>query len=52
MRRKAFANATGLGLAVSEMAPRDPKACEEIERLVGNLFSVSDLVQGKSEATV
>jgi chromosome partitioning protein len=38
-RRKAFANATGLGLAVTEMNPRDPKACDEVAVLVRNAFS-------------
>ena len=28
--RKAFANAVGLGLSMEELAPRDPKACEEL----------------------
>jgi chromosome partitioning protein len=32
-RRKAFANALGLGLAVTELMPRDPKACVELEDL-------------------
>jgi chromosome partitioning protein len=32
-RRKAFANAVGLGLSVEELAPRDPKACEELATL-------------------
>jgi len=41
-RRKAFANATGLGLAVSEMVPRDPKACEEVARLFRNVFTIAD----------
>jgi chromosome partitioning protein len=39
-RRKAVANAMAHGLAVVEMAPRDPKACEEIELLVSNVFNV------------
>jgi chromosome partitioning protein len=29
-RRKAFANAVGLGLSVEELTPRDPKVCEEL----------------------
>ena len=37
--RKAFANATGLGLSVDEMRPRDRKACEELDALVRNAFS-------------
>jgi chromosome partitioning protein len=39
--RKAFANATGLGLSVEEMRPRDRKACEELEALVRNAFSIA-----------
>jgi len=38
-RRKAFANALGLGLAVSELTPRDAKACEELAALVSIVFS-------------
>jgi chromosome partitioning protein len=38
-RRKAFANATGLGLSVEELTPRDPKACEELAALVSIVFS-------------
>jgi chromosome partitioning protein len=33
-RRKAFANAVGLGLSVDELTPRDAKACEELAALV------------------
>lgn len=40
-RHKAFANATGLGLSVDELAPRDPKACEELCTLVRNAFSIA-----------
>jgi len=39
-RRKAFANATGQGLSVEELTPRDAKACEEIAALVRNAFTV------------
>jgi chromosome partitioning protein len=38
-RRKAFANALGLGLSVEELTPRDPKACEELAKLVSMVFS-------------
>jgi chromosome partitioning protein len=38
-RRKAFANASGLGLAVAELTPRDEKACRELAELVGNVFA-------------
>ena len=37
-RRKAVANATGLGVSVDELAPRDPKACSEIAMLVSCIF--------------
>jgi chromosome partitioning protein len=37
-RRKAFANATGQGLHVSEISPRDPKAADELNALVLMLF--------------
>ena len=39
-RRKAFSNAGGAGLAVAELAPRDPKACAELEALVSSLFNI------------
>lgn len=38
-RRKAFADATGLGLSVEERNPRDGKACSELFTLVNILFS-------------
>src|SRR4051812_36596663 len=38
-RRKAFANALGLGLSMEELTPRDPKACEELANLVSMVFS-------------
>jgi chromosome partitioning protein len=38
-RRKAFANALGLGLSVEELAPRDSKACDELAALVSIVFS-------------
>jgi chromosome partitioning protein len=37
-RRKAIADATGLGLSVEERSPRDAKACAEILALVNALF--------------
>jgi len=33
-RRKAFANAASLGLSVTEMRPRDRKACDELRALI------------------
>lgn len=38
-RRKAFANALGLGLSVEELVPRDPKACDELTTLVSMVFN-------------
>jgi chromosome partitioning protein len=38
-RRKAFANALGLGLSVEELTPRDPKACDELSALISMVFS-------------
>lgn len=37
-RRKAFSNASGAGLGVSELVPRDPKAVAELESLIRHLF--------------
>lgn len=37
-RRKAFSNASGAGLAVSEMTPRDPKAVAEMNTLIEFIF--------------
>ena len=39
-RRKAFSNAGGAGPAVSEMTPREPKACVEIDTLIASLFNI------------
>ena len=41
-RRKAFANAVGLGLSVDELTPRDPKACEELAALA-SMVSTDDV---------
>lgn len=38
-RRKAFSNAGGAGLAVSELTPRDPKAVAEISALTNAVFN-------------
>ncbi|WP_087609089.1 MULTISPECIES: AAA family ATPase [Komagataeibacter] len=38
-RRKAFSNAGGAGLAVSELTPRDPKAIAEISALANAVFN-------------
>ncbi|AXY24320.1 Chromosome-partitioning ATPase Soj (plasmid) [Komagataeibacter saccharivorans] len=39
-RRKAFSNAGGAGLAVSELTPRDPKAIAEISALASAVFNL------------
>jgi chromosome partitioning protein len=49
-RRKAIANAMALGLSVMEMQPRDPKAVEEIELLVSNVFNVMESEYGHHTA--
>ena len=41
-RRKAFSNAGGAGLAVSELTPRDPKAIAEVESLVSSVFNIQE----------
>lgn len=38
-RRKAFSNAGGAGMAVSELTPRDPKAVAEINALCELIFN-------------
>jgi chromosome partitioning protein len=42
-RRKAFSNAGGAGLAVTELSPRDPKACAELEALNASLFNIHEI---------
>lgn len=37
-RRKSIATAAGQGLSVLEYTPKDPKACDEITRLVDSVF--------------
>jgi chromosome partitioning protein len=49
-RRKAVANAMANGLAVAEMQPRDPKACEEIEQLISNVSSIMEVAHGNHTA--
>jgi chromosome partitioning protein len=49
-RRKAVANAMANGLAVAELMPRDPKAIEEIEQLISNVFSRTEIVHGNHTA--
>ncbi len=39
-RRKAYSNAGGAGLAVSELSPKDAKACSEIAHLIASLFNI------------
>jgi len=49
-RRKAIANAMAHGLSVAELQPRDPKACEELEQLISNVFDVTELAHGNHTA--
>lgn len=39
-RRKAFSNAGGAGLAVSELAAKDTKAAVELDTLIASLFNI------------
>ncbi|MDN4633933.1 hypothetical protein QCD71_20650 [Sphingomonas sp. PsM26] len=39
-RRKAFSNADGAGLAVSEMPAKDTKAASELNTLIASLFNI------------
>jgi chromosome partitioning protein len=39
-RRKAFSNAGGSGMSVTELSPRDPKACTELDTLISSLFNI------------
>lgn len=39
-RRKAFSNASGAGLAVTELSPRDSKACAELNSLFDFVFNI------------
>lgn len=41
-RRKAFANAIGLGLSVDELVPKDLKASEELAQLARNVFHIAN----------
>jgi len=41
--RKAFGNAAALGLAVTELKPDDPKATDEMTRLAGYVFDMSNI---------
>ncbi|MGE4371180.1 MAG: AAA family ATPase [Burkholderiaceae bacterium] len=40
-RRKAFSNASGAGLAVAEMTPRDSKAVTEMKILIESIFNTN-----------
>jgi len=44
-RRKAFANATGQGLSVDELAPVDAKASAELAALLSKVLSFADTVE-------
>jgi chromosome partitioning protein len=48
--RKAFANATGLGLSVEELRPRDRKACDELASLIRNAFAFADNMHTMEDA--
>jgi chromosome partitioning protein len=50
-RRKAVANAMAHGLAVAELSPRDPKACEEIAALASNVFDIKEVANGNHEGS-
>jgi hypothetical protein len=50
-RRKAVANAMAHGLAVAELTPRDPKACEEIAALVSSVFDVHEVENGNHQSS-
>lgn len=39
-RRKAFSNASGAGLSVFELKPKDAKAITEIDKLIESIFNV------------
>ena len=41
--RKAFANAAAQGLAVTELKPQDPKACDEILALYRYVFDIPEI---------
>jgi chromosome partitioning protein len=45
-RRKAVANAMANGLAVAELTPRDPKACDEFAALVSTVFDSQEIANG------
>jgi chromosome partitioning protein len=49
-RRKAFANAVGLGLSVDELTPRDAKACEELAALVLMVFNDENAIKTDGKA--
>lgn len=51
-RRKAYANASGQGLAVGELSPRDSKACDEIAALTRNVFKFAGNSNRKSKELV
>lgn len=40
-RRKAIAHASGAGMHISEYRPRDPLACEEVERMENFLLDIA-----------
>ena len=42
-RRKAFSNAGGQGLSVLELAPKDAKACDELQTLAALVFNMQNI---------
>lgn len=47
-RRKAFSNAGGQGLSVLELAPKDGKACEELQALAEYVFHIQSISNADS----
>lgn len=49
-RRKAVANAMAHGLALGELAPRDAKACAELDNLAATVFAIKEQSHGNHKA--
>ena len=47
-RRKAFSNAGGQGLSVLEIAPKDAKACDELQALAALVFDMQSISKADS----
>jgi len=52
VNRKAFSNAAAGGLAVTELKPVDPKACEEIMELYRYVFNTNVILNSDQSNTV